>query len=536
MGVKYSASDSALLMEAMTNNVQLANEVTDRLSSGCNHLIATLNSGELQGAAYTAGQGLFSEIIIPSIQKLQAAVDDIQTELNSYRSADSIISGFGSLDLEQLKKLKKLKERQLKEIQKQISDHEDFFHLVGSFVTGNIETNLTQLSALYTFEDNLALGIKELQDKIEKLEWFVAEVSNYFSDSLSVLNLAIQGATQLSQIVVDSNGNYYTDGLDMNWLTKLKDEKIENHTLEQETAINEKYIEKQTIVKDYVETYGLDKDVAEILYNLQQNILEKAKNKGWSKEKILYEYNRLIASVSYARTSWAGVAGTLKEPDLSKALEKYGLDQEDIGLLKDRIGKQHTNGGQSKDLVHEAVQIAAFTKQSISDRDLSKPSGWSELLASIASKVGNRPMTSPGIRGIYEGIKLDGIDFENYESSLKGDIDSGRYDDGDFNSDLDAMNYYNRVQKETVKNEDIFRIQAQYNHEVATNQLNRVDEFYTHLGHGDKTAGKEILNLIVDIPTPGQWYIGSTRTKSEEQSVSDFYDYLERGGERNVGT
>ena len=246
MGVKYSASDSALLMEAMTNNVQLANEVTDRLSSGCNHLIATLNSGELQGAAYTAGQGLFSEIIIPSIQKLQAAVDDIQTELNSYRNADSTISGFGSLDLEQLKKLKKLKERQLKEIQKQISDHEDFFHLVGSFVTGNIETNLTQLSALYTFEDNLALDIKELQDKIEKLEWFVAEVSNYFSDSLSVLNLAIQGATQLSQIVVDSNGNYYTDGLDMNWLTKLKDEKIENHTLDQGTATNESNTEKQS--------------------------------------------------------------------------------------------------------------------------------------------------------------------------------------------------------------------------------------------------------------------------------------------------
>ena len=58
MGVKYSASESSQLMEAMANNIQVANEVTDRLSQGCDHLIATLDSGELMGAAYTAGKGL----------------------------------------------------------------------------------------------------------------------------------------------------------------------------------------------------------------------------------------------------------------------------------------------------------------------------------------------------------------------------------------------------------------------------------------------------------------------------------------------
>lgn len=65
-------------------NLLVANEVTDRLSSGCDHLISTLDSGELIGAAYTAGKGLFTDIILPSIKKLQAAVDDIQLELTSY--------------------------------------------------------------------------------------------------------------------------------------------------------------------------------------------------------------------------------------------------------------------------------------------------------------------------------------------------------------------------------------------------------------------------------------------------------------------
>ena len=45
MGVKYSATDSAQLIQAMTSNLQVANQVTDRLSSGCDHLISSLESG-----------------------------------------------------------------------------------------------------------------------------------------------------------------------------------------------------------------------------------------------------------------------------------------------------------------------------------------------------------------------------------------------------------------------------------------------------------------------------------------------------------
>ena len=102
MGIKYSSSESSSLIEAMNSNIEIANE-TDRLSSGSDHLISVLESGKLQGAAYTAGKNLFSEIIIPSIKKLQSAIDDIQTELTSYKNADAVISGFGELDLDDLK-------------------------------------------------------------------------------------------------------------------------------------------------------------------------------------------------------------------------------------------------------------------------------------------------------------------------------------------------------------------------------------------------------------------------------------------------
>ena len=229
MGVKYSAQESQELIQAMTNNLQVANEVTDRLSSGCDHLISSLDSGELTGAAYTAGKGLFTEIIIPSIKKLQAAIDDIQLELTSYKDADAQVSGYGDLDLDQLKELKKLREEQLAIVEAQIQARENWLNQITDLFSLNWGKAFSEKTILYNTKSQIESGIQDLDDKIEKLEFFVSEVSQYFSDSLEVLSLAIQGATQLSKIIVDSDGNYYVDGVDMSWVQKMKDVKIVSH-------------------------------------------------------------------------------------------------------------------------------------------------------------------------------------------------------------------------------------------------------------------------------------------------------------------
>ena len=41
------------------------------------------------------------------------------------------------------------------------------------------------------------------------------------------MGLAIQGATQLSQVLVGSEGNYSTDGIDMSWSAKMKAQEIQ---------------------------------------------------------------------------------------------------------------------------------------------------------------------------------------------------------------------------------------------------------------------------------------------------------------------
>ena len=248
MGVKYSAQESQELIQAMTNNLQVANEITDRLSSGCNHLISSLDSGELTGAAYTAGKGLFTEIIIPSIKKLQAAIDDIQLELTSYKDADAQVSGYGDLDLDQLKELKRLREEQLAIVEAQIQARENWLNEIKDIFTFNWGKTFSEKTILYNTKSQIESGIQDLEDKIEKLEFFVSQVSQYFNDSLEVLGLAIKGATQLSKIIVDSDGNYYADGLDMSWVQKMKDVKIESAKYDSSKKAKDLHKEYQKIL------------------------------------------------------------------------------------------------------------------------------------------------------------------------------------------------------------------------------------------------------------------------------------------------
>lgn len=226
MGVRYSSSESAALIEAMSSNIQIATQIADKLTSGSDHLIAEIEAGRLQGAAYEAGKNLFGNIIIPCIKKLQEAIDDIQIELTSYKNADAVVSKYGEMDLDDLKTQKQSWEKQLSKYQDLIIKNEDFFNQAAAFVTANLDKNLSENRVLHELADNTQMQIKEVEEKIEKLEWFVEQVNQYFSDSLEILNLAIEGAGQLSQIIVDSNGNYYADGVDMTWFDNMKQTKV----------------------------------------------------------------------------------------------------------------------------------------------------------------------------------------------------------------------------------------------------------------------------------------------------------------------
>jgi len=502
MGVKYSASESSQLMEAMANNIRVANEVTDRLSQGCDHLIATLDSGELMGAAYTAGKGLFSEIIIPAIKKLQAAVDDIQTELNSYRAADAQVAEYGNLDLDQLKKTKELREQQLASVKKAIEAKESFLERMKSIATFNIVSHMQSLVILSSAESQIESQIKELEEKIEKLEFFVAQVSQYFSDSLEVLRLAIQGASQLSQVLVDSDGNYSVDGVDMSWAIKMKGQKIETYI---------PITKKEKFIQTIRQQYGFSRTESEILLNLYQKL-----EKEYGSKKANIEFFKIVASYSYGDKSYGAwqVVGGLYSPNgvnginvginyrMKSVLRKYGLKDDEIDTIQKAIQNQHNFTNLKK--IQETDSEAELTQKldagaskaygkdvRYADLDANQKSRIRELLSQFGGTTDYSHMAAT-ISAHYTGNHF--IENEDDLAGWQGDVAGTMglppsLGNDDYRSDLDAVNIYNKM-----KNGDsVVDVTNSYYDSVERTSGYRAYEFVQNIGEGDYTKGMNKL-------------------------------------------
>ncbi|WP_314654000.1 hypothetical protein [uncultured Streptococcus sp.] len=335
--MKYSSAESSALIDALSNNIEIANEITERLSSGCEYLVSSLDSGKLQGAAYTAGKGLFTDIIIPAITKIKEAVDDIQIELNSYRTANEPVSHYGNLDLEELKALKKSKEDMLKVVNEQIAEHESFFNQLKDHMTFNYDAHRETSRQLTESKNNLESEIQSVTKKIDALELFVSQVASFFSDSLTVLKLAIQGASQLSQVTVDANGNYNTDGLDMTWLKKMNAQKIVNESPSLQDLSPEDAMFAQNLMKQY----GFNEKTAREIIKVRDGIDKKFPDKSQNEKD--YIFLRIIGSVSYSGFKWDDTAGSLANyffyninSDKNTLRYEKGFDEimEELGLSK----------------------------------------------------------------------------------------------------------------------------------------------------------------------------------------------------------
>ena len=358
MGVRYSSAESSALIDALSNNIEVANEITDRLSSGCEYLVSSLDSGKLQGAAYTAGKGLFTDIIIPAITKIKEAVDDIQIELNSYRTANEPVSHYGNLDLEELKALKKSKEDMLKVVNEQIAEHESFFNQLKDHITFNYDAHRETSRQLTESKNNLESEIQSVTKKIDALELFVSQVASFFSDSLTVLKLAIQGASQLSQVVVEANGNYNTDGLDMTWLKKMNAQKIVNESPSLQDLSPEDAMFAQNLMKQY----GFNEKTAREIIKVRDGIDKKFPDKSQNEKD--YIFLRIIGSVSYSGFRWDDTAGSLAnyffyninsdkntlryEKGFNEIMEELGLSKEESKHLYGMLYLQHAVSGSKR--------------------------------------------------------------------------------------------------------------------------------------------------------------------------------------------
>ncbi|WP_343363643.1 T7SS effector LXG polymorphic toxin [Listeria seeligeri] len=244
MGLIYSRDDSEKLMEALSKNLASGKEVLTKLKTGSEKIIQAVDGHKLSGTAYTAGKGLFMDLILPTIEKVTSACDILDQELQKYKAADLDVSSEGYLDEDNLQKQIETK-RNMKESAERTSM---FMKVIKTSVVAALSDAASDhWRELDQMSDNLQQDIEELQKKIEKLREFDAQTKGLFTSSLDEIKLAMQGVLVLNSTSVNADGTYQLPvGLDKSWFTELKSK-------EQQKEMEEKA--KKAAIKEINDLY-----------------------------------------------------------------------------------------------------------------------------------------------------------------------------------------------------------------------------------------------------------------------------------------
>ncbi|TYC49059.1 hypothetical protein ESZ50_07380 [Weissella muntiaci] len=226
MGLRYLSSDSSGMKSNLKKSLQQGKQVVQELKSGSQQLISAVDGHTLSGAAYTAGKGLFSELIIPTINRVSSALEDVEQDLHKYESQEHIVSGEALLDEDSLMQERQIK-RSLAESARSMSNMYAGFaksieHVpVLEMGAGMFKSHAKQMeNVARSYQDE----VKKIEEKIKKLHQFSSGTQSLFGSSLSNLKIAMQAVTTLNEMVVNSHDGSYSFpiGKDKSWFTKQK--------------------------------------------------------------------------------------------------------------------------------------------------------------------------------------------------------------------------------------------------------------------------------------------------------------------------
>ena len=110
MGVIFLKSESRQFISDCQYNIQNGQDVIQDMKSGCAHLMQAIDGRTLSGAAYTAGKGLFGDLIVPVITRFGQAIEEMQADLRRYSSADQVIQAASTNKLDEDKLTQQIRE------------------------------------------------------------------------------------------------------------------------------------------------------------------------------------------------------------------------------------------------------------------------------------------------------------------------------------------------------------------------------------------------------------------------------------------
>ncbi|TNU81134.1 hypothetical protein [Lactococcus lactis] len=276
--VIYNSGDSDQLINSMSSNLQSAKEVFSRLDKGSRHLDSVIDSGTLSGAAYKAGQTMFQTYIFPMIKQLNSAIDDIQNDLTSYKTADSQIKSVSNrIDEAHVKALLANTNQLIALVEQKMRDDKD---LIKSFMEKGLSGAITGLSELPGLEgqlDNLKSLKHDYEKQLEAIQTFSFSTNSLFTDSLEAFKYAMQGVEIINQSKASVDGTItFPAGGDMSWSSKLQGEKFslnlaQKKQINKEAKIEMKWVRLNGLAGKYPQVYvngKLDKTKTETMIKI----------------------------------------------------------------------------------------------------------------------------------------------------------------------------------------------------------------------------------------------------------------------------
>ena len=327
MGLKYHALDSQLFVTAIKSNVQQSLEVTDSLRNGSQHLIHSLGAGtELSGAAYTAGKGLFTDVINPSTVQFHRVIEDVQSDLDAYTSAENEVVQYGDLDEEDLKQQISIKQEQKAQLEQM---QQVYANVTAS---GVIAPAGMDFGTLQQAINEIERQIYDLQKQLTALENFEYQTAPLFKDSLGAFHAIVQGIAVINQITTDASGHYFTHGADMGWLSTLEHEKLDSESGSEQA------------LEAAVSNLGLTPDAIEYWEKEMQDELKNVPKDQWNAkikeavQNLKFDDNGNILQIGAFQQGVLVLKNGVYDKALTELANKE-LDNENWGAFKDNLAQ-----------------------------------------------------------------------------------------------------------------------------------------------------------------------------------------------------
>lgn len=256
MGLVYDPKDAEALTNAIKASINTGEQLIESLLSGCNHLISVVNGKELSGAAYTAGKGLFEEIILPMVKKGEDALEDLKSDLSLFENEVFNIKsspyGHKLLDEDHIKK-----QLEIYRTQQTVTNQmlQTLTGLGSSTVGGNSLTEMYSGMAsqyrglLNTFEDD----IRKAEEQLKLLSQFDSGTSNLFTKSSESLKTLYSSMLILNDTQVNPKTGSYSlpKGVDKKWFNNM----TKPYHAEKENRNSVKEVDDYDIITTYTMTY-----------------------------------------------------------------------------------------------------------------------------------------------------------------------------------------------------------------------------------------------------------------------------------------